>query len=535
MKKIALCSLLACLGMMGSSFAGTVNEACYPVKGFYFNPVTPLVPTPYCGGKTVSKWVGGYIGAVNGATLGAVTGSIFGPFGAGAGAVALGYEGAKFGARIGKSYGANEYLYFDNEYCLECDKHQVGEDFECPNQTVVTNGAVAYKCNVQGAGDHWTEYKIPVCSDSPVKVAEANKKYKTILRDPVTSNGKTFSEVSGVVVYSASVCMYVTEEGSINPEPGPTPNPKDCPNGEERATKTISGISSCTGAMCKPVVAGQCYDRKFLRCMQAIDGKVEKVVWNNNACICTDDKKEFDYDTRKCVAKSNHKTCEQLYPNGSAERLACCRAGSATKWTGSETSGTCTCVDKTKEWKYSNGVGKCQSKDGGGNEDSTPDTTQECWYQFSADLRCANGAYISQTTGYTLEVKGETCESFKSKFGNDKAFMLAMLNKFCSQQGSTPIIPDDKAFNAAKDSLNAFFNSAKSSASVWKNSEGKFNTTRLASDLTAGVVLGTVGGVVSGVVIKKKQVEKGFDALHCTVGGQKVADWGDEFNIGLRR
>ncbi len=69
----------------------------------------------------------------------------------------------------------------------------------------------------------------------------------------------------------------------------------------------------------------------------------------------------------------------------------------------------------------------------------------------------------------------------------------------------------------------------------WKTADGKFNTTRLASDLTAGVVLGTVGGVVSGVVIKKKQVEKGFDALHCTVGGQKVADWGDEFSVGLQR
>ena len=74
-----------------------------------------------------------------------------------------------------------------------------------------------------------------------------------------------------------------------------------------------------------------------------------------------------------------------------------------------------------------------------------------------------------------------------------------------------------------------------SKKSAWKTAEGKFNTARLASDLTAGVVLGTVGGVVSGVVIKKKQVEKGFDALHCTVAGQPIADWGDTFNVGLRR
>ena len=74
-----------------------------------------------------------------------------------------------------------------------------------------------------------------------------------------------------------------------------------------------------------------------------------------------------------------------------------------------------------------------------------------------------------------------------------------------------------------------------SKKSAWKTAEGKFNTARLTSDLTAGVVLGTVGGVVSGVVIKKKQVEKGFEALHCTVAGQSLADWGDDFKIGYTR
>ena len=93
----------------------------------------------------------------------------------------------------------------------------------------------------------------------------------------------------------------------------------------------------------------------------------------------------------------------------------------------------------------------------------------------------------------------------------------------------------NKEIIAAHDNLKEFFNKVDSDKSVWKNADGSFNTIRLASDLTAGVVLGTVGGVVSGVLIKKSQVEKGFDALHCTVGGQKIADWGDEFTVGLRR
>ena len=96
---------------------------------------------------------------------------------------------------------------------------------------------------------------------------------------------------------------------------------------------------------------------------------------------------------------------------------------------------------------------------------------------------------------------------------------------------------NDAEVEAAKQTLSEFFKYADkdSNKSVWKDAEGNFNTTRLVSDLTAGVVLGTVGGVVSGVVIKKKQLQKGFDVLHCTVGGQTVADWGDTFNVGLQK
>ncbi len=94
---------------------------------------------------------------------------------------------------------------------------------------------------------------------------------------------------------------------------------------------------------------------------------------------------------------------------------------------------------------------------------------------------------------------------------------------------------DTAKIRNAQDKLTKFFDALDKNRSVWKNADGSFNAVRLASDLTAGVVLGTVGGVVSGVLIKKSQVEKGFDALNCTVGGQKIADWGDEFRVGLRR
>ena len=281
----------------------------------------------------------------------------------------------------------------------------------------------------------------------------------------------------------------------------------------------------------------------------------------------------------------NPNYCDQFkaYP----ERYACCIMGNKTEWTTNDpANGQCRCKAPNTEWEYVNGHGKCKSKgligencqrwkydislysccleslkpgsdvdfDNGKCEcleptktwDGTkcvhngivpPEQEKTCYYSFDAEIRCANGAYIARSTSYPFVVNtnGKTCDDFKTTFASDRDFMLAMMDKFCSQQGSVPYRGNEQAFKEAAASLQAFFQSAKSSANVWKNEDGKFNTARLASDLTAGVVLGTVGGVVSGVVIKKKQVEKGFDALQCTVGGQKIADWGDEFEVSLRR
>ena len=171
-----------------------------------------------------------------------------------------------------------------------------------------------------------------------------------------------------------------------------------------------------------------------------------------------------------------------------------------------------------------------------------PEEPKECWYEFMADIECKNGNYYHGKKRYLLpvtELNGKTCEDFLKTYQQDRTKVLKIYEEYCAANNSYYIEPvsgpNAAEVSNAKGSLDKFFASAESEASVWKDSEGKFNTARLASDLTAGVVLGTVGGVVSGVVIKKKQVEKGFEVLHCTVGGQKIADWGDEFSVGLQR
>ena len=86
--------------------------------------------------------------------------------------------------------------------------------------------------------------------------------------------------------------------------------------------------------------------------------------------------------------------------------------------------------------------------------------------------------------------------------------------------------------NSAMSVLNAFATGAD--VRVWKNAEGKFNTARLASDAAAGVVLGTAGGLISNSIIKKNQIKKGFDDVKCSVGGQIVSDYADEFVVGVQ-
>lgn len=93
-------------------------------------------------------------------------------------------------------------------------------------------------------------------------------------------------------------------------------------------------------------------------------------------------------------------------------------------------------------------------------------------------------------------------------------------------------VPIDPVF-ALTSQIDTMLGQHFSGSSVWKNQDGKFNTARLASDSVAGVVLGTVGGVVTSTVMKKKQAQQGFEKLKCTIGGQDVASYGDEFFIGL--
>ena len=125
-------------------------------------------------------------------------------------------------------------------------------------------------------------------------------------------------------------------------------------------------------------------------------------------------------------------------------------------------------------------------------------------------------------------VRVDNVEDYTSKESVWKANFDACLNKISSATASSGASSEESISTLAGRLAKV---EGQFGLSKWRTAEGKFNTARLASDLTAGVVLGTTGALVTSSVVKKKQVKDGFESLECTVGGQHVGDWGDVFRI----
>ena len=124
-----------------------------------------------------------------------------------------------------------------------------------------------------------------------------------------------------------------------------------------------------------------------------------------------------------------------------------------------------------------------------------------------------NNIYHCEVPGYTIDKNGTYVK-------ND------------GDEGTQPETPADSAFT---DIDNIFQNNSLfTKSSVWTDDDGGFNTARLVSDSVAGVVLGTVGGVVTSKIIKKNQLKKGMETFRCTIAGQDVASMGDEFNVSVQ-
>lgn len=233
-------------------------------------------------------------------------------------------------------------------------------------------------------------------------------------------------------------------------------------------------------------------------------------------------KKGYEEDEQgMCVKKGgDKKTCRERRVGMSVEAIACCDTGTDAVWD-SPIKGKCNCKDSNTHFEIINGRGQCVA-----NVTPPPvvvppvivppiiPVPQPCSDPDNMDSNCK--CVVPETverggrcvcTDSNKEIKNGKCEY--------TAGYVAQLQ-----------IDIDSKYSNIKSLTDGF------KTSVWKNAEGNFNTARLASDSIAGVVLGTVGGVVTANVVKKNQIKKGFEDIQCYIGGQSVADFGDDFVVG---
>lgn len=229
----------------------------------------------------------------------------------------------------------------------------------------------------------------------------------------------------------------------------------------------------------------------------------------------------------KCeIDGSSDVTCKSQ--RESAEGKACCDLPpEVAEWKNQQ----CICAGG-KEFKINNGRGTCVVPENDDVPFHCPDVDISLFNQWT--VQCASASH-SATISLITQIQ---------TFCNSSSLTAAEYNKLYTQvetsvtlyckQTEPPVIDSNsknKIIAAGKvlDGIVAGFD-----VSVWKNAQGEFNTARLASDSIAGVVLGTAGGLITSSVMKKKQAEQGFEDLKCVVGGQSVAGWGDEFNVGIQ-
>ena len=253
------------------------------------------------------------------------------------------------------------------------------------------------------------------------------------------------------------------------------------------------------------VSSGKCEETAASRQRRQVTSNKQKCeasfgTWSGGKCVC-DTAKNLIQDTNvTCKCKdanyernNSTKSCE-LTKVAIREQACKAAASSGASWNGTE----CVCNDSKKEWtgakcEYPVGYVQCQAVAGA------------TWDAVSKQCVCNDETKVFDGT------KCVETEEAKQK----RIYGAAT-----------------KSISSAVGKLDSFVDGLE--VSKWKDEEGEFNTARLASDSIAGVVLGTAGGLITSNIVKKHQVEEGFENLNCTIGGQTVAGWGDEFIVGVQ-
>lgn len=154
------------------------------------------------------------------------------------------------------------------------------------------------------------------------------------------------------------------------------------------------------------------------------------------------------------------------------------------------------------------------------------------WLQSEA-IQYSNDKDISSLIEKILDECKENSNNIAQFNLDNDILKLKLLIKKYEDEKTTGVTNSESKIKSFANDINGVMSNF-SKKSVWTDKEGNFNKARLVSDSVAGVVLGTAGGLITSSIIKKNQTENGFEDISCTVGGQVVAGWDDEFTVGIK-
>ena len=243
--------------------------------------------------------------------------------------------------------------------------------------------------------------------------------------------------------------------------------------------------------------------------------------WQNDGCVCNSDK-NLTKSGDVCVCKPGYEYKGTNKADGCKMTQATANAQDKNKCKKSQDSGQPVEWDDKAKKCYCNGVtGQYKDiRDNGTIYHCEETDNYIACKKLGSNANWHNGKCTCKDP--TKQFKNGNCDTNTDEY---EAQLAAEAAAIAAAQLSEKIEKIGKTLDAVTDTFEI---------SKWRNADGEFNTARLASDSVAAVVLGTAGGLISSKVIKKKQIEDGFEDIKCIIGSQTVADYGDEFQVGIQ-
>lgn len=371
----------------------------------------------------------------------------------------------------------------DNDFCT--DGQRVLLENNHYFEGVEQSGPTMYTCHITNFDDYWTSYKLEECddfSDNWEKLEFANTPYHECYKA---------TEKDGAYLYISYCCLS-------------------------------EGAKACFAAK----------------------KRGEPANWNGTSCNCGD-VHIWDSEQEKCIPNAPNKDKPDPVINPPADKKTCREQRTTTEgkaccdlpkevaeWTGKE----CRCLVSGMKFVERKGRGYCEAT----QSDKTKPfecNTDTLGLIANWSTQCKNNADIMALIDKIQEMCRANTKS-EQEFNKLWGALLELQPQNCTQTSNTDVTITitklTERVNNAYIQLTSIHNKFRDDVSVWKNEDGNFNTARLASDSIAGVVLGTAGGLITSSVVKKNQVENGFEDIKCTIGGQNVAEWGDQFRVGIQ-